>query len=87
MNKIKTLNSNDNKNPCKIKPSSRDNENIVEKAAGLEAALMISPLVPALDDPVQTGIFLINLHPEPVDNPIFVILQSVVMEINLMLPS
>lgn len=85
MNKIKMLNNNNNENPCKIKPSSWDNENIFEKDAWLEAALTIFPLVLVLDDPVQTGIFLINLHPEPVDNPIFVILQSVVMEINSML--
>lgn len=69
----------------KSKASSQDNENIFEKDARLEAARMIFPLVLVLDDPVQTGIFLINLHPEPLDNPIFVILQSVVMEINLRL--
>lgn len=54
-----------------------------EKDTLLEAALIIFPSVLVLDDPVQIRIFL-NLPPEPVNNPMFVTLRSVAMEINLM---
>lgn len=55
-----------------------------EKDTLLEAALIIFPSVLVLDDHVQIRI-LLNRSPEPVNNPMFVTLRSVAMEINLML--
>lgn len=56
---------------------------VSEKDTLLEAAPIIFPLVLVLDDPVQERMVL-NLHPEPVNNPMFVTSPFVAMEINLM---
>ena len=56
---------------------------VLEKDTLLEAALIIFPLVLVLDDPVQKGIVL-NLHPEPLNNPMFVTLEFIAMDTNLM---
>jgi hypothetical protein len=81
--KLKHSTTTNNKNVHKLKQRSQNNKNIFKKDILLEAALTILHLALVLDDPVQIGIFL-NLHAELANNLMFVTLQSVVMEINLL---